>query len=91
MDAIGVLLVRTHARSRQRREHRAHFEDPGGFAYGPLHVFRTHIRQPGDVRDHPRRALPTVLADPKGHVAEDYRAFAGELLEELASDRQEES
>jgi chromosome partitioning protein len=91
MHPLGVLFVRTDARSRQMREYRAHFENPDGFAYGPLHVFRTHIRQQVDVRDHPRRALPTVLADPKGHVAEDYRAFAGELLERLVLHAEEQS
>lgn len=81
---LGVLFVRTDARSRQMREYRSHFEDPEAFGGEPLYVFAAHTRQQASVRDHPRLQQPTVLADPGSHVAADYRAFAGELVERLA-------
>lgn len=80
---LGLLFVRTGQRSRQMREYRAHFEDPGTFAGQPLHVFSTHTRPQASVRDHPRLHQPTVIAEPLSHVAEDYRAFASELAERL--------
>jgi len=82
---LGVLFVRIDGRSRQMREYRAHFEDPDAFGGDPLYVFRAHTRQQSSVRDHPRLQRPTVLADPGSHVALDYRAFVGELVERLAS------
>lgn len=82
MATVGVMFVRTSSRSRQMREYRAHLEGPdlGG---EPVHVFATHTRQQASVRDHPRLAQPTVLADPGGHVADDYRRFVAELVERI--------
>jgi cellulose biosynthesis protein BcsQ len=81
---LGVLFVRCDARSRQMREYRAHLQDRETFG-DEIHVFATHIRQQASVRDHPRLGRPTMLADPSGNVATDYRAFAQELLERLAA------
>ncbi len=83
VSAIGVLFVRTDGRSRQMREYREHFDDPEAFGGEALHVFETHTRQQASVRDHPRLGQPTVLADPTGHAASDYRAFASELAARL--------
>lgn len=79
LTTLGVLFVRTDARSRQMREYRAHFADSESFGE-PLYVFDAHTRQQSSVRDHARVAQPTVLAEPASHVAEDYRAFAAELV-----------
>ncbi len=80
---LGLLFVRTSDRSRQMREYRAHFEDPGAFAGQPLHVFHSYTRQQASVRDHPRLQQPTVIAEPLSHVAEDDRGFASELADRL--------
>lgn len=83
MAPVGVLFVRTDARSRQMREYREHLADPEAFGGEPVHVFAAHTRQQASVRDHPRLQQPTVLAEPNSHVADDYRAFAAELAERL--------
>ena len=82
---LGVLFVRTDARSKHMREYREHFTDADAFGGDPLYVFETHTRQQSSVRDHPRLAQPTVLADPTSNVAVDYRAFAAELAERIAT------
>lgn len=81
---LGVLFVRTDGRSVRMREFRDHLADPEAFGE-PLHVFETHTRQQSSVRDHPRLGLPTVLAEPDSNVADDYRRFARELVERIAS------
>lgn len=85
MTALGVLFVRVDARSRHMREYREHFADAEAFGGEPLYVFGAHTRQQGSVRDHPRLAQPTVLAEPTSNVAADYRAFAAELAERIAA------
>lgn len=80
---LGVLFVRTAARSRHLREYREHFSDPDAFGE-PLHTFAGHVRQQASVREHPRRGQPTVLAEPNSNVAQDYRAVAAELVARLA-------
>jgi cellulose biosynthesis protein BcsQ len=82
---LGVVFVRTDARSVDMREYRAHFADPEAFGDEPLYVFDAHTRQQGSVRDHPRLAKPTVLAEPASNVAADYRAVAAELVARIAS------
>jgi chromosome partitioning protein len=82
---LGVLFVRTDPRSKHMREYREHFTDPDAFGGDPLYVFEAHTRQQSSVRDHPRMARPTVLADPGSHVAQDYRAFAHELAGRIAA------
>jgi cellulose biosynthesis protein BcsQ len=84
LDTVGLLFVRTDQRSRQMREYREHFADPENFP-DPLYVFRSHTRQQASVREHPAFQEPTVIAEPHSHVAEDYRQFAQELTERLAS------
>lgn len=83
MATVGVMFVRTSSRSRQMREYRTHLEDAEALGGEPVHVFATHTRQQASVRDHPRLAQPTVLADPGGHVADDYRRFVAELVERI--------
>lgn len=83
--ALGVLFVRTATRSRHMREYRTHFEDPEAFGADPLYVFEAHVRQQASVRDHPRLALPTVLAEPTSNVATDYRAVAAELAQRIVA------
>lgn len=82
---LGVLFVRTDRRSRHMQEYREHFADAAAFGSEPLHVFAAHTRQQGSVRDHPRLARPTVLAEPGSNVAADYRAFTAELVERIAA------
>lgn len=82
---LGVLFVRTDRRSRHMLEYREHFADAASFGGEPLHVFAAHTRQQGSVRDHPRLAKPTVLAEPESNVAADYRAFAAEFAERIAA------
>jgi len=82
---LGVLFVRTDGRSRAMREYRRHFGDAGSFGGEPLYVFDAHTRQQSSVRDHPRLAQPTVLAEPASNVAADYRAFAAELVTRIAA------
>lgn len=82
---LGVLFVRTDSRSRDMREYRAHFADADAFGGDPLYVFDAHTRQQASVRDHPRLALPTVLAEPDSHVAADYRAVAAELVARISA------
>ena len=83
--ALGVLFVRTDARSRHMREYREHFSDAEAFGGEPLYVFDAHTRQQSSVRDHPRLARPTVLAEPASNVAADYRAVAAELTQRIAA------
>jgi cellulose biosynthesis protein BcsQ len=83
--ALGVLFVRTDARSRHMREYREHFSDADAFGGDPLYVFEAHTRQQSSVRDHPRLAMPTVLAEPASNVAADYRDVAVELVERIAT------
>lgn len=85
LTALGVLFVRTDSRSRHMREYREHFADAGAFGGDPLYVFDAHTRQQSSVRDHPRLAKPTVLAEPTSNVAVDYRAFAAELADRIAA------
>ena len=81
IDEVGVLFVRTNERSRQLREYRTYLEsDDGG---SPLFVFPTFVRQQTSVKDDPRLGVPTVIADPRSHVAADYRAVTEELVERL--------
>jgi cellulose biosynthesis protein BcsQ len=82
---IGLLFVRCSARSRQMREYREHYEDAEAFGGERLHVFKAHTRQQSSVRDHPRLRRPTVIAEPDSHAAQDYRAFAAELVDRLAA------
>lgn len=82
---LGVLFVRTDARSRHMREYREHFTDADAFGGEPLYVFESHTRQQSSVRDHPRLAKPTVLAEPASNVAADYRLFAAELADRIAA------
>jgi cellulose biosynthesis protein BcsQ len=81
---IGLLFVRCSARSKQMREYREHYEDPEASGGEPLYVFQAHTRQQSSVRDHPRIRRPTVIVEPDSHVAQDYRAFAAELVDRLA-------
>jgi cellulose biosynthesis protein BcsQ len=81
---LGVLFIRAAERSRHMREYRAHFQDQDAFG-DALYVFEAHTRQQSSVRDHPRLALPTVLAEPSSNVAADYRAFAAELVGRIAA------
>lgn len=82
---LGVFFIRAAERSRHMREYRAHFQDAEAFGGDPLYVFKSHTRQQGSVRDHPRLGQPTVLADPASNVAADYRALAAELVERIAA------
>lgn len=82
---IGLLFVRCSARSRQMREYREHYEDPEAFGGDSLYVFNAHTRQQSSVRDHPRVRRPTVIVESESHVAQDYRAFAAELVDRLAA------
>lgn len=82
---LGVVFVRTDPRSVDMREYRAHFSDADEFGGDPLYVFNAHTRQQGSVRDHPRLAKPTVLAEPGSNVASDYRALAVELANRIAT------
>jgi chromosome partitioning protein len=84
LDIVGVLFIRTDQRSRQMREYREHFTNPEIFPE-PLYVFDAHTRQQASVREHPAFHGPTALIDPHSHVAEDYRQFARELTERLAT------
>jgi chromosome partitioning protein len=84
LDTVGVLFVRTDQRSRQMREYREHFTNPESFPE-PLYVFDAHTRQQSSVREHPAFHGPTTLIEPHSHVAEDYRQFARELTERLAT------
>jgi cellulose biosynthesis protein BcsQ len=84
IDPIGLLFVRSAARSRQMREYREHYENPEAFGGEPLYIFEAHTRQQSSVRDHPRVQRPTVIVEPDSHVAHDYRAFAAELVDHLA-------
>jgi chromosome partitioning protein len=83
--ALGVFFVRVAERSRGMREYREHFQDADAFGGDPLYVFASHTRQQSSVRDHPRLAKPTVMAEPASNVAADYRALAAELVERLAA------
>ena len=85
---LGVLFIRAAERSRHMREYRAHFQDEDAFGGESLYVFEAHTRQQNSVRDHPRLAQPTVLAEPASNVAADYRAFAAELVERIAATAQ---
>lgn len=82
---LGVFFVRVDGRSRGMREYREHFGDAEAFGGDPLYVFAAHSRQQSSVRDHPRLARPTVLAEPASNVAADYRALAAELVERIAT------
>jgi len=82
---LGVLFVRTDGRSRHMREYREHFSDADAFGGDALYVFTAHTRQQSSVRDHPRLALPTVLAEPTSNVAVDYRAVAAELVQRITA------
>ncbi|MDP8908901.1 MAG: ParA family protein [Chloroflexota bacterium] len=82
---LGVLFVRSDSRSRDMREYREHFADADAFGGEPLYVFDAHTRQQASVRDHPRLALPTVLAEPGSNVAADYRAVAAELIARITA------
>lgn len=82
---LGVLFVRTDGRSRHMREYREHFADAEAFGAEALYVFEAHTRQQNSVRDHPRLARPTVLAEPTSNVAADYRAFTAELVARIAA------
>ena len=84
IDTVGLLFVRTNERSRQMREYREHFTNPETFPE-PLYVFRSHTRQQASVREHPAFQAPTAIVEPNSHVAEDYRQFARELTERLAT------
>jgi len=84
LDTVGLLFVRTNERSRQMREYRQHFTNAETFPE-PLYVFRSHTRQQASVREHPGFQAPTAIVDPHSHVAEDYRQFARELTERLAT------
>ncbi len=86
LDTVGLLFVRTNERSRQMREYREHFTNAEAFPE-PLYVFRSHTRQQASVREHPGFQAPTAIVDPHSHVAEDYRQFARELTERLATIR----
>ena len=67
------------------REYREHFSDADAFGGDALYVFAAHTRQQSSVRDHPRLARPTVLAEPASNVAADYRAVAAELAQRIAT------
>lgn len=81
-EPLGIVLVRTAAKSRHMREYRAHFSSD---AFDALPVFDAYVRQQSSVRDHPALGQPTILAEPKSKVAQDYAAVAEELVKRLSS------
>lgn len=82
MQALGVVFIRTAARSSLLQEFREHLADPAALG-AKLYVFRSHTRPQLSVRTHALRGSPTVLLEPDSNVGRDYRAIAREYVQQL--------
>lgn len=82
VSTVGIVLIKTPARSKHMREWREHFTETD---YPDLPIFDAFVRSSVDVREHPRHGGPTVLVDPEHPVSKDYEAVAAEFTQRLSA------